>query len=119
MDKLYAYINEGNVAFMKLRFRGVVTHSWLVIDIKKSLISDGYQLFTIDSNFPLATMRYFYHLGDTHFLLQNSPLFFDLDIAARSYLNVGDAFVPYLKKKREQQRLKEVLNDFCQNVSSF
>jgi hypothetical protein len=95
MDELYQEVKVfGKIAYQKLQIKGITAHAWLVIDMKKT--NNGYQLEVLDSNHPYMTKIYNYTLGQTNFYHQ-------------SY----GAFTPYLEEKDEQQRLQNVILNYC------
>lgn len=95
LDEVYTYVEvEKKIAYQKLQIKGITSHAWLVVGIKKG--PNGYELGLIDSNNPRMTENYSYKIGDSSF--------YD-----KSYGN----FVPYLEFKREEQRITSVAKSFC------
>lgn len=95
MDKVYNYVEvEKKIAYQKLQIKGITSHAWLVIGLKKG--NNGYEIGLIDSNNPRMTENYSYKFGDDSF-------------NKKSYGN----FVPYLEFTREEQRLVSVAKAFC------
>lgn len=95
MDSLYTYVEvEKKIAYQKLQIRGITSHSWLVVGLKKTI--HGYDIGFIDSNSPSMTEIYSYHFGDNSF--------FD---------KYYGSFVPYLEFTREEKRLQEIAKSFC------
>ncbi|NOT80563.1 MAG: hypothetical protein HOP07_16365 [Bacteriovoracaceae bacterium] len=99
MDELYNYVQVNKkIAYQKLQIKGITSHSWLIVKIKK--LDSGYDLALIDSNNPKQTENYSYKIGDESF--------FD-----KSYGN----FVPYLEFTREEIRLDTIAKAYCDIVS--
>lgn len=99
MDELYNYVQvDKKIAYQKLQIKGITSHSWLIVKIKK--LDSGYDLALIDSNNPKHTENYSYKIGDESF--------FD-----KSYGN----FVPYLEFTREETRLSTIAKAYCEIVS--
>ena len=95
MDRLYKYVEiDGNIAYQKLQIKGIVSHAWLVIGMKK--FTDGYDLEVLDSNSPFQTMSYSYRYGQRNL----------------SHYEFGN-FVPYLGRKGEMQKLKLAVLKKC------
>lgn len=95
LDEVYNYVEvEKKIAYQKLQIKGITSHAWLVIGMKKG--NSGYELGLIDSNNPRMTENYSYKFGDESFV-------------DKSYGN----FVPYLEFKREELRLLSVAKAYC------
>jgi hypothetical protein len=95
MDELYDYVEvKGNIAYEKLQIKGIVAHAWLVVNMKK--VDKGYDLQVLDSNFQSQTLLYQYRPGMTHF----------------NHYAYGN-FVPYLERKGEMAKLKNVVLKKC------
>lgn len=87
MDELYDYVeNQGHIAYQKLQIKGVTAHAWLVINMKKT--ARGYDLETLDSNFPMRTNVYRYTEGMSSF----------------NHYHYGQ-FTPYLERKGEMDKI--------------
>lgn len=87
MDELYDYVEvQGHIAYQKLQIKGVTAHAWLVINMRKT--ADGYDLETLDSNFPNRTNIYRYSQGMTSF----------------NHYHYG-RFTPYLERKGEMDKI--------------
>ena len=95
MDELYNYVEvDKKIAYQKLQIKGITSHSWLIVKIKK--LDSGYEIGLIDSNNPKQTEIYSYKNGDESF--------FD-----KSYGN----FVPYLEFTREETRISTIAKAYC------
>jgi hypothetical protein len=95
MDVVYNYVEvEKKIAYQKLQIKGITSHAWLMVGLKKG--SNGYEIGLIDSNNPRMTENYSYKYGDDSF-------------SDKSYGN----FVPYLEFTREELRLLSVAKTFC------
>ncbi len=95
MNDVYNYVAiKKKVAYEKLQIKGIMSHAWLIVGIKK--MPSGYDVGYIDSNKPNMTNLYSYKDGDSSFYL-------------KSYGN----FVPYLEFKREEERLYNAGKVFC------
>lgn len=95
MNQLYQYVSvEKKIAYTKLQIKGITSHAWLVVGMKK--MPNGYDLEIIDSNSPTATEVYSYKSGDESFFV-------------KGYGN----FVPYLEFKREEERISLAGKKFC------
>lgn len=95
MEELFQYVEvQKKVAYQKLQIKGITSHAWLVTDIKKT--ESGYDLGYLDSNDPMRLNLYRYKMGDESFNI-------------KGYGN----FVPYLEFKREEDKLNQVANNFC------
>lgn len=96
MDELYQYVEVKNkIAYQKLQIKGITSHAWLVVSLKK--MASGYDLELIDSNHPRETQSYSYKFGDNSF-----------------YIKQYGNFVPYLEYTREEARLVNVGKKFCE-----
>ncbi len=101
MNELYQYVNMAHkVAYQKLQIKGITSHAWLVTDIVKT--DSGFDLGYLDSNDPLSLNLYRYKKGDKSFNV-------------RGYGN----FVPYLEFKREESKLNQVAQNYCNNSYSI
>ena len=95
MDQVYKYVGiEKKIAWEKLQLKGITSHAWLIVDIKK--LDDGYDLGIIDSNNPRMSTLYSYRTGDESFFVKG----------------YGD-FIPYLELKREEERITVAGEVFC------
>jgi hypothetical protein len=95
MSELYEYVTvKGNIAYEKLQIKGIVAHSWLVINMKK--VTDGYDLEVIDSNSQYQTTIYKYRYGQTSF----------------SHWAYGE-FVPYLERANELDKVNDAILKVC------
>lgn len=98
MDELYLYVeNQKKIAYQKLQIKGITSHAWLVVGMKKG--PNGYEVGLIDSNNPRMCENYSYKFGDESFF-------------EKSYGN----FVPYLEFKREEERLQTVALAYCKKT---
>ncbi len=95
MDEVYQYVEiDKKIAYQKLQIKGITSHAWLVVGLKKA--ETGYEVGLIDSNNPRMCENYSYKNGDESFY-------------EKSYGN----FVPYLEFKREEERLSSIAKKFC------
>lgn len=95
MDTLFQYVEvDKKIAYQKLQIKGITSHAWLIVGIKKEV--NGYEIGLIDSNMPKMSRNYSYKIGDSSF-------------NEKSY---GD-FVPYLGFTREESRISSVAKKFC------
>lgn len=95
MDTVFQYVEvDGKIAYQKLQIKGITSHAWLIVGMKKA--DHGYEVGLIDSNMPRMSRNYSYKVGDTSF-------------NEKSY---GD-FVPYLEFTREESRISSVAKKFC------
>jgi hypothetical protein len=95
MDELFSYVEvQKKIAYQKLQIKGITSHAWLVTDIKAT--GSGYDVGFIDSNDPMRLNLYRYKFGDESFNISG-------------YGN----FVPYLEFKREEDKLNQVAQNFC------
>jgi hypothetical protein len=95
MDELYDYVEiQNKIAYQKLQMKGIVAHSWLVHRVRKTI--DGYELSYVDSNSPKEVRIYEYRFGDTSF-----------------YIKKYGNFVPYLEFRKENDRLNNVVSNYC------
>lgn len=95
MKELYDYVAvKKKIAYQKLQIKGITSHAWLVVGIKKT--DSGFEVGYLDSNSPRMSLNYTYKSGDKSFNI-------------RGY---GD-FVPYLEFKREEERLVMTAKSFC------
>jgi hypothetical protein len=95
MNKLYNYVEvENKIAYQKLQIKGITSHAWLIVGMKKSL--SGFDIGFIDSNNPKMSENYSYKFNDESF--------FD-----KSYGH----FVPYLEFTREELKILNVSKIFC------
>ncbi len=63
MDIFYQKVAvEGDIVYARLNPKGIEAHSWLVVGMTKR--ERGYELAYVDSNSPVATLRYEYTVGD-------------------------------------------------------
>ena len=100
-NELYSYVVEKKkVAYQKLQIKGITSHAWLVVGMKK--MPSGYEIGYLDSNSPRMSLNYSYKISDTSFFI-------------KSY---GD-FVPYLEFTREEQRLLSVGEKYCGITNNF
>jgi hypothetical protein len=100
IDDLYEYVEiQKKVAYQKLQIKGITSHAWLIIGMKKT--ETGHEIGLLDSNNPRMSQNYSYKFGDNSFF-------------TKSYGN----FVPYLEFKREELRITTVAKKYC-NVESF
>lgn len=95
MDEVYQYVEvDKKIAYQKLQIKGITSHAWLVVGMKKG--ETGYEVGLIDSNNPRMCENYSYKVGDESFY-------------EKSYGN----FVPYLEFKREEERISSIARKFC------
>jgi hypothetical protein len=95
MDKVYQYVGvDKKIAWEKLQLKGITSHAWLIVDIKK--LDDGYDMGIIDSNNPRMSTLYSYRTGDISFFIKG----------------YGD-FIPYLEFKREEEKITVAGEVFC------
>jgi hypothetical protein len=95
MDEVYDYVAvKKKVAYEKLQIKGITSHAWLIVGMKKT--DGGYELGYLDSNSPRMSKNYSYKLGDESFFIKG----------------YGD-FVPYLEFKREEERITNAGKTFC------
>ncbi|GAB4011972.1 MAG: hypothetical protein Fur0010_07260 [Bdellovibrio sp.] len=94
MDELYSQVSQGEVVYQKLQLKGIIAHAWLVIDMEKT--RDGYVLSVVDSNSPSSTNAYTFRSGMT----------------SLHYPYLGK-FVPYTHKDNEEEKLKKVVQSYC------
>lgn len=95
MEELHNYVNNlKKVAYQKLQIKGITSHAWLVTNIVKT--ESGYDLGYLDSNDPHRINLYRYKTGDESFYI-------------KGYGN----FVPYLEFKREEEKLNQVAQNYC------
>ena len=99
MDELYNYVEvQGNIAYQKLQVKGVASHSWLVVNMKK--LDEGYDLEVIDSNYNSMTSIYRYRRGMMSFTH-----------------DFYGAFVPYLEREKEMSKMANVISSACRQVT--
>lgn len=99
MDEVYQYVEvDKKIAYQKLQIKGITSHAWLVVGMKKA--QSGYEIGLIDSNNPRMSENYSYKIGDESFY-------------EKSYGN----FVPYLEFKREEARISSIAKKFCGVIS--
>jgi hypothetical protein len=95
MDDIYNEVEvKKNIAYNMLQIPGIDAHAWLVIHMEK--VAGGYNLETLDSNFPSATQIYRYREGDVTFDYHN-------------YFK----FTPYLDKTGEMETIKKAILKTC------
>jgi hypothetical protein len=95
MKENFDYVNvKKKIAYQKLQIKGITSHAWLIVGMKKS--DSGFDIGYLDSNSPRMSLNYTYKNGDTSFNV-------------RGY---GD-FVPYLEFKREEERLADSAKVYC------
>lgn len=95
LDVLFDYVEtKQKIAYQKLQIKGITSHSWLVMGLRK--MAAGYEVGFVDSNSPKQCQNYSYKFGDTSFFI-------------KGYGN----FVPYLGFTREEERLLSVGKTFC------
>lgn len=95
MDNVFQYVEvDGKIAYQKLQIKGITSHAWLVVGMKKA--DNGYEIGLIDSNMPRMSRNYSYKIGDSSF----------------NETSYGD-FVPYLEFTREESRISSVAREFC------
>lgn len=95
MKDVYQYVSlSKKIAYQKLQIKGITSHAWLVVGMKKT--ESGFEIGYLDSNSPRMSLNYTYKSGDTSFFIKG----------------YGD-FVPYLEFKREEERLTSVARKFC------
>jgi hypothetical protein len=95
MDELYQYVDQKKkIAYQKLQIKGITSHAWLVTNIKKT--ESGQDIGYLDSNDPMRLNLYRYKIGDESFNIKG----------------YGD-FVPYLEFKREEDKLNQVAQNYC------
>lgn len=95
MNKLYDYVAiKKKMAYQKLQIKGITSHAWLIVGIKRSL--EGIDLDYIDSNSPRLIKTYSYKYGDRSF-----------------YTPKYGNFVPYLEYTKEEERLLQTAKAFC------
>lgn len=95
MNELNTYVSEKKkVGYQKLQIKGIMSHAWLVVGIKK--MPSGFEIGYLDSNSPNQSLNYSYKNGDSSFFIKK----------------YGD-FVPYLEFKREEERLVDAAKVFC------
>ncbi|RPJ75261.1 MAG: hypothetical protein EHM20_09225 [Alphaproteobacteria bacterium] len=95
MNELNIYVREKKkVGYQKLQIKGITSHAWLVVGIKK--MPSGFEVGYLDSNSPNQSLNYSYKIGDSSFFIKN----------------YGD-FVPYLEFKREEERLVDAAKVYC------
>lgn len=95
MKEVYDYVAiKKKIAYQKLQIKGITSHAWLVVGIKKS--DSGFEVGYLDSNSPRMSLNYSYKSGDTSFFI-------------KGYGN----FVPYLEFKREEERLSQSAKVYC------
>lgn len=95
MQVLYQYVDQQKkIAYQKLQIKGITSHAWLVTNIIKT--ESGYDLGYLDSNDPMRLNLYRYKIGDESFNI-------------KGYGN----FVPYLEFKREEEKLNQVAQNYC------
>jgi len=101
MKEVFDYVAvKKKIGYQKLQIKGITSHAWLVVGMKKS--ETGFDIGYLDSNSPRMSLNYSYKSGDTSFFI-------------RGYGN----FVPYLEFKREEERLVSAARTFCGHKSSF
>jgi hypothetical protein len=90
--------NKRFVAYQMLQYPGITAHAWLVSHITpiyENLVFAGYELSTIDSNYPVLTKKFIYRPGQTHFKG-----------------DFGD-FTPYLQWQSSMKRYTTALFKHC------
>jgi len=101
MKEVFDYVAvKKKIGYQKLQIKGITSHAWLVVGIKKS--ENGFEVGYLDSNSPRMSLNYSYKSGDTSFFI-------------KGYGN----FVPYLEFKREEERLVSAGRTFCGLKSAF
>ncbi len=95
LNEVYSYVSvKKKIAYQKLQIKGITSHAWLVVGIKK--MPNGFEVGYLDSNSPRMSLNYSYKFGDSSFFIKG----------------YGD-FVPYLEFKREEERLVDAGKVFC------
>lgn len=101
MNEVYDYVAiKKKIAYEKLQIKGITSHAWLVVGIKK--MPGGYEVGYLDSNSPRMSLNYSYKTTDSSFFIKG----------------YGD-FVPYLEFKREEERLVDAGKIFCGVKANF
>jgi hypothetical protein len=96
MNQLYeTYLRSEPGLWIMIQMKGITSHALLVLDLRKN--ERGYDLVTIDSNFPDTTMNFHYQEGDT------------------SLHYGGSTFVPYAGFHKDQLKINEALEHYCSN----
>ncbi len=95
MKEVFEYVAvKKKIGYQKLQIKGITSHAWLVVGMKKS--DSGFEIGYLDSNSPRMSLNYSYKSGDTSFFI-------------KGYGN----FVPYLEFKREEERLTAAARTYC------
>lgn len=95
LKEVFEYVEvKKKIAYQKLQIKGITSHAWLVVGMKKT--ETGFELGYLDSNSPRMSLNYSYKNGDSSFFIKG----------------YGD-FVPYLEFKREEERIASVAKTFC------
>ena len=98
MEKLYNYIQEGDIVYQMLQLEGITAHAWLVAGMEQT--ANGYELHVIDSNFPAQVQRATYTIGDSY---------------VRGTWQYGN-FAPHTGNKGEERGLKKARRKFCERL---
>jgi len=107
MDELFNDVTvENKVVYQKLQDKEILSaHSWLVVDMKKTLDEDkeetGYTLFIRDSNgYDVKEVQY--QIGDTYLRDNSDPY------------KIGDYyFVPITERNGDFRKIKKAIDNYC------
>ncbi|MFZ4714699.1 MAG: hypothetical protein ACOYL6_13360 [Bacteriovoracaceae bacterium] len=111
-DKLHAHMNQifdqfqkkRKPYFLMLQMPSVVAHAYLLLDMIKT--ETGYEMYVVDSNFPLKVVTQIYNIGDETLIYGNKSM---IDM-------IGDPFIPYLGFARDYKKMERELSDFCHKI---
>lgn len=96
MDQLYeTFLRSEPGLWIMVQLKGITSHALLLLDFVKT--EHGYDLETLDSNFPDTTIYFHFQKGDT------------------SLHYGGASFVPYAGFQRDQVKINQALAQFCTN----
>ena len=96
MDALFnRVVIQKEIVFQKLPLPGISAHAWLVIDMIPQ--ESDYQVKVIDSNYPDETKTIYFHMGDTHIVMDYT----------------GWTFIPEIDQLRDLPAIEANLHAYC------
>lgn len=104
MRRLYDEVEKKRqIAYQMLQYPGLTAHAWLVqrvLPVYENMLWSGFDLYVIDSNYPLLTRKFTYRVGQTHFIGDFGP------------------FTPYLQWRGSWTRYHHALRRFCNSKTT-